>query len=275
MLRLRPSLAVIPTDNGCVQLRDGDTHIHVLKTHPPELASRVLSLLDGTRDASDICDALGIEHATLIQDLLEHLSREGCLANDDDRARVALAAARVSIHGHTPSKRLALALLAEYGVATEEAASGSPGTVHMCVVEQPDLSVMTAVNAAVCAEKQACLFVDASHGGYATVGPFFIPNESACYVCFRRRLHENTKAYAELVSAEQHMLATRAPLPGPHLPPASRHFVIGVAVAEVVAFLTRQRPLRTRNRALTLDLEGARIETEPVLRVPWCKTCKT
>jgi bacteriocin biosynthesis cyclodehydratase domain-containing protein len=293
VLRLRPGVAVLPMGNA-LQLRAGDEQVHVVDCEPPELAARVLALLDGTRDRAALAAHLRSldeppENLATAEHLIDELDRRGWLlapieppATEHDAylarfasARAdparALRGARVRVRGHEPSAALLASLLEAHGMRASR--DGDAVGLAVCVVDAPDLALLQDANDAACAARESCLFVDLSHGTHATVGPFFVPGEGACYACFRSRLRENTAAYAELVSAEQRMLATRRPLPGAGHLPAHRHIVLGVAAAELVAYVTRHRALRTLDRALTLDLEGLRVWSEPVLRVPWCAAC--
>lgn len=280
-LALLPGVAVLPAPGG-LQLRAGDERIEVLRCDAPEIAMRVLAMLDGTHDETAIVAAAG--DAELVRDLLADLGRRAWLAppssgdvagylahfaRDGRDPSLSLRGATSSVAGHDPSAGEIAALLGAHGVSVSEAAR-----VSVCVVERPDLALLFDTNDAACREKRPCLFVDLSHGTHATVGPFYVPGEGACYRCFRARLHETTAAYAELVSAESRMLEARAPLPGRGTLPAHRAFVLGAAAAEIVAFFTEHRPLRTLGRAITFDLEALETWSEPVLRVPWCAACR-
>lgn len=273
---LRPGVAVIPMD-GAVQLRVGDEEVHVLRTDAVERLTGLLTRLDGDRGRAAESPPLGAEDAHLLDDLVAQLDSLGLLATE--RASDPAPAARVSVIGHAPSAELLAAILGEHGLAAsvrerEHATTGDPApAVLACVCEAPDLALQLAVNDAACAAKIPCLFVDLSHGLHATVGPFYLPDDGACHRCFRARLRENTAAFAELLAAEEQMITTGRPLAKTGCLPAHRHLVAGLAAAEIVAFTTRERPLRTLNRALTVALSRAEMWSEPVWRVPWCQAC--
>lgn len=300
---LRTGVAIIPMD-GAVQLRLGDEEVHVLRTDAPELIRETLEQLDGTRDRQALLARLGPDAARLLDDLLDdllaELARAGMLSApgaqlDEVRAYLsptasgtpdpmtALKRARVAVVGHARAAGLMAQVLAEHGIdATPverarvvDGRAPGPDSAVVCVCEQPDLTLLFEVNDAVCNAGLPCLFVDLSHGRHASVGPFYVPGDGACYRCLRARLHENTAAYAELLAAERRMLESGNPLPAPGCLPAHRHVVTGVAAGEVVAFFARHRPLRTLNRAITVALEHARMWSEPVFRVPWCSGCAT
>jgi bacteriocin biosynthesis cyclodehydratase domain-containing protein len=269
-------VAIIPMD-GAVQLRVGDEEVHVLRADDAPRLQRLLARLDASRDGSVESAPLGAEDAHLLDDLVAQLDSLGLLAKalSPDPAP----AARVAVIGHEPTAALLAAILGEHGLAAsvrdrEQATTGDlPPAVLVCVCEAPDLALQLAVNDAACAAKIPCLFVDLSHGRHATVGPFYLPDDGACQRCFRARLRENTAAFAELLAAEEQMIATGLPLAKTACLPAHRHLVAGLAAAEIVAFTTRERPLRTLNRALTVALVQVEMWSEPVWRVPWCQAC--
>jgi oxazoline/thiazoline synthase len=289
---LRAGVAVIPMDGG-VQLRIGDEEVHVLRTDAPEELRQVLILLDGRRHREGLLAEVARAHEFL-DELLAELGRAGLLspapaeAADEAAAYLShfaselhdpaadLRRARVVVTGPSKGLGLLLGILREHGVEAN-AMTGEPrkglADVMVCLCEQPDLARLFEVNDAACVAGLPCLFVDLSHGRHATVGPFHVPGDGACYRCLRTRLHENTAAFPELRAAEQQMLETGKPLPAFGCLPAHRHVVLGLAASEIVAFFTRHRPLRTLNRAITVALEQARMWSEPVWRVPWCSAC--
>lgn len=265
--------------DGAVQLRVGDEEVHVLRVDDVPRLERLLERLDATRKRDAESAPLGAEDAHLLDDLVAQLGSLGLLAAESppDLAPTA----RVTVVGHAPSAALLASVLCEHGLSAsvrerEQATSGdlarAPAAL-VCVCEAPDLALQLAVNDAACAARTPCLFVDLSHGRHATVGPFYLPDDGACHRCFRARLRENTAAFAELRAAEEQMIKTGRPLPEAGCLPAHRHLVAGLAAAEIVAFLTRERPLRTLNRALTVALAQLEMWSEPVWRVPWCEAC--
>lgn len=273
---LRPGTAVIPM-SGAVQLRRGDEEIHLVHAPEPDRAAALLRRLDGRRRRAELLAALEPPDEALLSQLIDELSAAGLLAGDRD-APLDLSGHSVAIAGRCPGAETLAEILGEHGLAAhtgEHLAPRPAPDVAVCVWERPDLSLVLDVNAEVCRHATPCLFVDCSHGRHATVGPFFVAGEGACYACYRRRLHENTAAWPERAAAERFMEQSRRPLAGPAVPPAHRHQVLGLAAGEVVAFLEHRRPVRTLNRAITVDLEGCRTWAEPAWRVPWCEACGT
>lgn len=295
---LRPGLTIIALDDA-VQLRGGDEEIFVIQSERPDVVERVLrALLDGqTREC--LGQVAGPEHAELLRELLAELEAQQLLRDQplDERDEIArylshevhsgssLPVRRptgsVGVIGQSPSADLLSRALGEHGLDVHRLepdvspqAVGLPGSdVRVCVWEQADLRRILDVNAAACQHRQPCLFVDLSHGRHATLGPFYLPGETACYACYRERWRQNTSSPAEFDAAHRMMVQGSTPLASYGLLPAFRYQVVGLACAELFAFLSKHRPLRTANRVATLDLEGLRIWSEPAWRIPWCPAC--
>ena len=279
--RLRPGAALIPM-SGAVQIRIGDEEVHVLRTTEPDRLMRALRRLDGATPRVVAVEPIDAGDAHLLGDLIRDLDAAGLLAPDADPDEAArLRATRIAVLGHARGAELAVQVLAEHGlgaalIARERlAAEAGAASALLCVTEAPDLALCFEVNDAACRARIPCLFADLSHGRHATIGPFYVPGDGACLRCLRARLHENTAAFDELVAAERAMLDSGLPLPAPGCSPSQRHVAVGLAAGEIAAFVTRQRPLRTLNRAITVAFEAAEMWSEPVWRAPWCVSCGT
>jgi bacteriocin biosynthesis cyclodehydratase domain-containing protein len=297
--RLRPGLAVIPMDDA-VQLRAGDEEIHLIETDTPDVVEKLLAQLSEGLGPEALGKTAGREHADLVDTLIDRLAAERLLLNepidqDDEIARylshfmgyapypeVRRPTGPVWVTGHSAGVDLLAEALGEHGVEVYATAHAGPSEnddtgrhveAIVCIWERPDLPMVLRVNAAACRRRTPCLFVDLSHGRHATLGPFYVPGEGACYHCFRQRWRQNTAAPAEFDAAESAMLDRQGPLPAYGTLPAFRYQVVGMACGELFAFLSRHRPLRTLNRAATVDLEGLRLWTEPSWQIPWCPTC--
>jgi len=297
--RLRPGLAIIPMD-GAVQLRAGDEEIYLVETDTPEVVARILHRLTEGAGPEALQEAAGPQHGELIDEVLQRLAAGGLLLDTaveggDEIARylshftgyapypeVRRPAGPVALAGHPAGIALMGRALGEHGIGVcgtggeeppQRDGAGRPVEAIVCIWEQPDLEMVLRMNAAACRRRSPCLFVDLSHGRHATLGPFYVPGEGACYECFRSRWRENTAAPAEFEAAESAMLEGGEPLPAYGILPAFRYELVGMACGELFAFLSRHRPLRTLNRAVTVDLDGLRMWSEPSWQIPWCPTC--
>ena len=296
--RLRPGVAVIANGDH-IQLRAGDEDIFILETDACEDAQRWLRQLAAGLTVAEVqagipTDGLPMWNAVVAQLESERLLSDQQIDPGDEIATylshctapgalVERPQGQIIIHGKTRSAQLLAAAVAEHrfvpvleDAALDEAARPATSVVlEVCLWEQADLSRTMQINAQAVAAQRPCLFVDLSHGRHATVGPFYVPGEGACFHCYRQRWRQNTAAPEEFDAATEAMMDRNAPLPAYGLLPASRYQVVGIACAELFAFLTRHRPLRTLNRIVTVDLEGLQMASEPCWQIPWCATCNT
>lgn len=290
VIRLRQGVAVIPCESG-VQLRWGDEAVHVLESSDRETLTRLLSMIDGQNtEASFIERALEPWRGLAKQLLVELKSANllvygapppnetiGCLEKygvSGESFEQAILSTKVNLWGPASvcakAKSMLLQHSVECGNYQEISADLFDCTLMVVVQKAPDLSAMLSMNQELIAKQIAALWVDLSHGSHATIGPFYVPRQGACYQCMRTRLRENTASFEELSAAENHMLSSKRSLPAVALLPAWVDWATSVAVTEVVAFITKTRPLRTFNRAVTISFDSLEMWSEPVWQVPWC-----
>lgn len=257
-VRLSPAFAIIPMDRG-VQLRVGDEEIHLLQTEDKRLVATLLQrlqrgatrrqLIDETPSGGDseLVDALLSELDA--QRLVMRLDTSAGEHASTDTSRYleslypaasaghskALEEARIGIIGDNATALLIRTAMEAYGVVCEGTTpdSGADVTMYVCVVERPDLGGLLEANRLACSRSLPCLFADLSHGRHATVGPFFLPGEGACYQCFRQRLRENTASPAEMKASDDWMLS-EGPLPPVGCPPGFRYQVAGVVAGSTL-----------------------------------------
>lgn len=205
-----------------------------------------------------------------------------------------LRASRVVLMGEGALTNALASLLASYGIttvafreanvirhgtgaATKDAgpADAVPGDLLIAATEAFDpLSMERANNAAITA-RLPCLFVDASPGRRAIVGPLYVPGEGACWACYTERRRQNAASYRDLAAAEQHARRTGKALSAFGLLPSHVQHIAAVAVGEAVALLAGYRAPRTLNGVLVIDLETAAAPREAVWALPWCAACRS
>jgi bacteriocin biosynthesis cyclodehydratase domain-containing protein len=303
--RLRKELAVIPMETG-VQLRAGDDEIVVIESSDSKLLYQLLTECRIEIDRDRLIQQSG--DAELVADLEEELHAAGLVelaifesasvssasvssAGTDEgdierylnrfRQNPDVCKPTGSVIVATPesgplSRILTQCLEAHElrAIPSAEATAGKDLNIPIiCAWEQPHLSWIKKWNGRAIRESRPCLFVDLSHGRHATIGPFYFPDEAACYECFRQRLRENTASLSELDAAHQQMLDSGEPLPKVATLPAFQFQVAGIAVAELFASLSRHRQMETLNRAITVSFEEQTMWSEPVWRIPWCNAC--
>lgn len=263
---------------AAIQLRAGDTFIHLLHVEDTEFALRLLEHLDGSRNRDALIAEFGSAHAVSIDALLGALDEWLWRAPHafDYLAQFAGKAlqGRVLSCGHAASAEAMRAACRDHELAPlTDWLELAPGDLIVCAIEAPDLTLQRQVNERAVRAGVACLFVDLSHGQHATLGPLYVPGESSCLACFRARLLQTSESPEELQAFEQHMLQSGAALPSFGVLPAHRQWVLGMTMSEVVAFFSQHRPLRTLNRAVTISFEELRVWSEPVWPLPHCEAC--
>ncbi len=298
-LHLRPDVAVVSMEAG-VQLRAGDEGIYIIETELPKVVETLLQSMTKGADRPSLENAVGEGNGELIDSVIQQLAAARLLLEQpiepDDRIGRYLAhfvhdglcppqrpTGPVAVTGCIESARLLARAINEHGIqvitiesnpSLDETAVPRADAV-VCIWEQPNLRRILRVNDVVCRWRMPCLFVDLSHGQHATLGPFYIPGEGACYRCYRKRWRENTATLAEFEAAESAVLDDGETLPAYGILPAFRYHAVGTACAELFAFLARHRSLQTLNRVATIDLEGMQQWTEPCWQIPWCPACGT
>jgi oxazoline/thiazoline synthase len=298
--RLRPGLAIAPGQDDGVPVtwvRAGSRILKLRGTGVP----RMLSLLDGTRTLEEVCGVLASETPERVAAVVDHLRKNGLLdptalvspsfaaqaralcdlGFDGPAVLRAIAAARVVVAGEEPVASAVLRALRRWGMRrAKRAAPGFPHGADLAVIthDADAEEALSVFNANAVRARLPWLLVQA--GGFRVrLGPLFLPPETACFVCYARRLDGNMAAY------EHHTLFTDAlRRPEARLPPRD-DVAPGVAIlagelaaAEAVRFLASG----TSGLAPVLygafadyALTGHTASVHPVLKVPRCAACGT
>jgi bacteriocin biosynthesis cyclodehydratase domain-containing protein len=108
-------------------------------------------------------------------------------------------------------------------------------------------------------------------GRGASVGPLFLPRETACWSCYSRRrrgVEEFVAAYDAIQrSADREFRRRMGTAPG------LSQFVAGLAVMEAVKFVTSFEIPASIGTELRFDLVSGRVEPHRVLKLPRCADC--
>lgn len=250
-MRLRPPLTVVP--GPPLHLRGGDREIFLFdgttETWLPDLLAR-LAAGGCDRAALAIADVPAAE----IDTALSRLAEAGLL--DDARPP---RRPRVTLLGQCPLwPWLARTLGAEFG---------DDGELTLVHEETSRPSQIAEVNRRMLAARRPWMVVSLQTS-WARVGPLFVPGETACWECWRARLHAN-RAHPE---AHRAFEALDRP-PGSVSVAAHEAVVAGLVAAEVARFLVEGAP-QLAGRVLVLDLATLEVELEPVLVAPYCPACR-
>lgn len=263
------------------------------------LLPALLPLLDGTRTAEEIAATLGEPARPAVERALELLGLHGLLTDGPplpDVVPLPFAAAALHHAGNDPAapppgatrQRLADATVAVVGagaVAAEVARtlrlSGVGGVAHTGWAEAPgaaELAVVAPAPAerrALRAWNEAALRADVPwlqvlphDGSFAAVGPLFVPGETCCHECYRRRRAANVDYPGEFWPLEE----ARGGLADA---PAVVAAVAGLAALVTLRWLLFRDPFAA-GVLLALELrETAGLTRHVVHRLPRCPACST
>ncbi|MCW2975210.1 MAG: hypothetical protein JWM06_491 [Actinomycetia bacterium] len=250
------------------------------------LLDALLPLLDGTRRADELAEAVE-EPAARVDGLLAVLSEHGLVVAGPPADATATLCAALAIPPSSPAgvaARLGVARLAVIGRAQcaselcrlvepslgDVRRAGWDGAVAAdLVVVAPapeELPLLAGWNEAALEARQPWLLVLPYNGRLAALGPLFLPGETCCYECFRRR------RAAALDEHDVLPLLDREPAGYPDAP----------ALAAASAGLAATLALRWLGFAdayvpgmlYALELGGGlAIDAHRVLRLPRCPAC--
>ncbi|MBI4600962.1 MAG: TOMM precursor leader peptide-binding protein [Planctomycetes bacterium] len=105
------------------------------------------------------------------------------------------------------------------------------------------------------------------------VGPIFLPGETACYACYRKRLASHRRHLEAYEALEAWRLLHPPPLPAADPPPAVAGLAASWAALELFRHAGGREAPRTLGRVLACDPGAPRVTVERVLRIPWCPAC--
>lgn len=144
----------------------------------------------------------------------------------------------------------------------------------VCCADAGQSSLVYKLNR-VCLETKTNWLVCAAAGAEISVGPLIIPNETACFTCYKMRLvacaenPEDEFAFQRFLDErKQDDSRTRANL------------IFGTTLAgqlaglETIKFLTGAFAVTTRSRTIVVNLLDLTMTKHLVLRKPWCPACQ-
>ncbi len=254
----------------------------------------LLPLLDGTRTLDEIVEVLGEPARPAVEAALERLDDYGLLldgpplADDTPVPLSATAQLLASLRPGEITLREAAATLGSVSVAVVGSGSAAVEIGRLLrqsgVQVRRDEAISAGVDLVVCAPApaqlpaledwnrqalaagQAWLQVLPFDGRYASIGPLYLPGETCCYECFRRRRLANLEAEAELELLE----AEPATYPAA---PAVHALVAGITTTLVLDWLVvRGHYAPSAFYAVELA-QVLDVSLHHVLRVPRCPAC--
>ncbi len=272
LLQLGLQVSIIPS-NGGVQLRTGDEKIVAISTDNPELLVDAIEGLRRPFYESELILQPGINKGEF-HELVSSLRSSGfilpVITPHAEGLTPLLIAPGIAISGDGEAVEIfsEIAHLHNLKIERIDQATG----VLVSITEQPNISRHERINQLAIESGRSALFIDMSHGAHATIGPFYIPNDGACFACQRERLYQNSGALTEQQSYDQWQ-RTGGQARGTPIKPATRSIVYGLAVLEVLNFISQSQPIRTRSGAMIVSFADLTITHERIFRLPWCPEC--
>ncbi len=115
---------------------------------------------------------------------------------------------------------------------------------------------------------QNCLFVDLDLGTHVAVGPFVIPQETACYECyFERRLANKDYATKHDYTGKRTIVSNKS-----NRAYLQEAMISSLIVKEVLSFMASNTP-KSLNNVIYFDTEEMELWEEGLLQYPNCTIC--
>ncbi len=290
---LAPWYRIASTD-GKVLLEYGQRIVCLEGRAATVLVPVLLPLLDGTRSVDQIVEILGEPAREAVEAALAQLDDHGVLLEGPPlgtdlptpvaqtaellaslrpgavqvaEACAALRGSTVSVVGSGPLAAEISRLLRQSGLLVERAEAVVPGVdLAICAPAPAQLPALENWNAQALAERQPWLQVLPFDGRYAAVGPLYLPDETCCFECFRRRRTANLDCPDELALLEQ------SPATYPAGPTVTA-VVAGIAASLALQWVVlRDQYVPAAFYAVELAPE-LRVGVHHVHRVPRCSAC--
>jgi bacteriocin biosynthesis cyclodehydratase domain-containing protein len=136
--------------------------------------------------------------------------------------------------------------------------------------EQPSLRLSHLVNRVCIRDRKPWLHVTID-GNFGSVGPLFLPVETACYNDYRTLVEAATPNAEMARQYRRHIRHRGATSFFPGLP-AHAEIAAGLASLAAVHFLVRNTSFAV-GRVVTIDFDRLLLDVEDVLKMPRCPVC--
>ena len=137
--------------------------------------------------------------------------------------------------------------------------------------ETPDPKLFRKINS-ICLENGVRWIRVALEGTKAFLGPTVIPHQSACYICYERRVSSNISEL-DNHQAYRNLLASSESPSNEGLFPAMNSVIGGQVALEVVRLISGFAPPKTIGRFYEFNATSPTVVGHEVLRVPRCPAC--
>jgi ribosomal protein S12 methylthiotransferase accessory factor len=130
------------------------------------------------------------------------------------------------------------------------------------------------LNAACVAAKKPILF-SAINSHISSVGPFVIPNETACYMCYTMRHLASVEDFEVAMAYEKHLNQQQQPMSQNRaFLPSAIQYNSSILSSEILRFLLSIGAPALASKVLEFNHLNLESRIHPLLQVPQCKVCQ-
>lgn len=300
-VRLRHGVCVAPAGEGRWQIRWDFDEVSFLEGPAcDEILPWLVPRLDGTRTTIELLEAADRPCSQqALEEVLLRLAENCCLSDADapdnglaealDGLGVDSAAAlgqarrmRVVVCGRSPLAELVLSVTRSQGLVAELLDAAEPlDALHrdepvLPLVIESDWPAerLEALNDGALDRRRDWMLVGAWNRR-VLVGPIFVPGETACYVCYRRRLDSHRQHRTAYQARDGWRRGQSLPVESQAVLPALASLAAAWTGLELFSHLSGASVARTRGNVLVYYPDETRLDVERVLRIPWCPKCAT
>lgn len=216
----------------------------------------------------DVLESEELSTEVLIQMRNSGIGQLRLLGTDQATQERAIAAVRTDNPGSTTIEALPLSLSSVY------AEDVTPPSLLVVPMERWNPLVLESINQWAIKTKTPWLLIQASSISEGTIGPLFVPGQTACYMCLEARLRSNMRfhdEYEQLRDYLKEQQTTCQPCGSLH---AFANVLAGFATIEVIKYLTGFTTPKLAGAFLSINWFNLNMEVHEVLRLPRCAFCR-
>jgi bacteriocin biosynthesis cyclodehydratase domain-containing protein len=302
--RLRPSVDIAPIDSMSVLVRGHRGSLLLSGAFVAEALPTLVNCLDGERTLNMLLDGVEPAFRAEAERFFRMMHARGYLLSgqgpadpaeartvywelnvpDPAVAAARLAAAHVVIFGAGAVGTALAASLAEAGVGRR--------TVHprtALLGDAPDAACAEATVIALASDGMSLAGVDAVNAlaiergipwmlvridrTRALIGPYVIPGETSCFVCYELRARANAEHPADHEGLHRHWRLVADRSADPATPPSTGPIIGGWVALDLARAIASSRTPVTAGRIVALDLHTLQSTRREILRLPRCPAC--
>ena len=277
--RIRAGVHVVPTSDSRWQIRFGFDHVSYLSGHAAKtMLPWLIPKCDGTRSVLDLEREGDLPCSKEeLHEVLSILRNENIF---DLAASQEIGDIQIQVFGRSQlatyladSLREANHDVVEFATPTNSYSQKMETNVFPVVLEQDfSLPEIEEFNNQIL-QRRLRWILGAAHRTKLLIGPHFVPGETACYCCYRKRLDSHRRQLASHNDWERWIRDREVPVGREDLPTTLTGLFISLMALEVTEYVAR-RQTKVIGRVLLFDPTEWTIKRETVLRIPWCPACE-